>query len=311
MLLFSGATPAAAGRLALLNRFLPLGVIESSHIIGSLAGAALLLLSQGLARRLDTAYYLTAFILTAGIASSLLKGADYEEAVLLAVLLFVLYRAGATFSRKAALFETRFSPAWIAAVAAAIAASIWLGLFAFKHVEYSHDLWWQFELDAEAPRFLRASVGAATLVLFAAVARLVGAAPHETSNRRTRSCSRPPRSSQPRPRRSRFWSTCATRRCSSMHDRTGVSDVRRSGPHVGGPRRSGRAAGRVRPVSSAISWRRCDDFGGTPVFYKVREDYLHHYADFGLAFVKLGEEARVDLQEVHAGRRRRERSSAR
>jgi phosphatidylglycerol lysyltransferase len=32
-----------------------------------------------------------------------------------------------------------------------------------------------------------------------------------------------------------------------------------------------------------------------PVFYQVRPDYLHHYADFGLTFVKLGEEARVDL----------------
>src|SRR6185503_20170623 len=40
---------------------------------------------------------------------------------------------------------------------------------------------------------------------------------------------------------------------------------------------------------------RCDDFGGTPVFYEVRKDYLHHYADFGLTFIKLGEEARVDL----------------
>jgi phosphatidylglycerol lysyltransferase len=40
---------------------------------------------------------------------------------------------------------------------------------------------------------------------------------------------------------------------------------------------------------------RCDDFGGVPVFYQVRKDSLHHYADFGLTFVKLGEEALVDL----------------
>jgi len=40
---------------------------------------------------------------------------------------------------------------------------------------------------------------------------------------------------------------------------------------------------------------RCDDFGGMPVFYEVQKGCLHHYADFGLAFVKLGEEARVDL----------------
>jgi phosphatidylglycerol lysyltransferase len=41
---------------------------------------------------------------------------------------------------------------------------------------------------------------------------------------------------------------------------------------------------------------RCDDFGGVPVFYEIGREHLHRYADYGLAFVKLGEEARVDLR---------------
>ncbi|HEU5255506.1 MAG TPA: lysylphosphatidylglycerol synthase domain-containing protein, partial [Vicinamibacterales bacterium] len=53
LLLFSGATPAEANRLQWLDRVLPLGVIEASHVTGSVAGAVLLLLSQGLSRRLD------------------------------------------------------------------------------------------------------------------------------------------------------------------------------------------------------------------------------------------------------------------
>ena len=32
-----------------------------------------------------------------------------------------------------------------------------------------------------------------------------------------------------------------------------------------------------------------------PVFYEIGHLHLHRYADFGLTFVKLGEEARVDL----------------
>jgi phosphatidylglycerol lysyltransferase len=40
---------------------------------------------------------------------------------------------------------------------------------------------------------------------------------------------------------------------------------------------------------------RCRDFGGVPVFYEITAAYLHHYADVGLTFVKLGEEAKVDL----------------
>ena len=55
---------------------------------------------------------------------------------------------------------------------------------------------------------------------------------------------------------------------------------------------------------------RCDDAGGTPVFYEVGATRLHLYADFGLHFVKIGEAARVDLQnftlENHAGYRHRQ-----
>ena len=42
------------------THLLPLGVVEASHFLGSLVGAGLLLVSQGLSRRLDAAYYLAA-----------------------------------------------------------------------------------------------------------------------------------------------------------------------------------------------------------------------------------------------------------
>jgi phosphatidylglycerol lysyltransferase len=40
---------------------------------------------------------------------------------------------------------------------------------------------------------------------------------------------------------------------------------------------------------------RSDDYAGRAIFYQVGKESLHHYADFGLTFVKLGEEARVPL----------------
>ena len=43
ILLFSGATPAAPGRLERLEAWLPLGVIEASHFTGSVVGVVLLL----------------------------------------------------------------------------------------------------------------------------------------------------------------------------------------------------------------------------------------------------------------------------
>ncbi len=179
VLLMSGATPASPGRLDLLGRILPLGVIETSHFIGSIAGAGLLVLSQGLVRRLDAAYYLSSLLIVVGMAASLLKGFDVEEAVLLFAVLVALRSARPAFDRRAAFFETRFSPAWMAALVGAVGASVWLGFFAFEHVDYAADLWWRFELSGDASRFLRGSVGAAVVVLLAGLARLIGHPPPE------------------------------------------------------------------------------------------------------------------------------------
>ncbi|HZM95235.1 MAG TPA: bifunctional lysylphosphatidylglycerol flippase/synthetase MprF [Vicinamibacterales bacterium] len=295
MLLFSGATPGEAERLHWLDRVLPLGVIEASHVTGSVAGAALLLLSQGLSRRLDAAYYLTIVTVTAGVVASLLKGFDYEEALLLVALVVILLMARPAFNRKAAFFATRFSTAWIAAVAAALVASVWLGLFAFKHVEYSQDLWWQFELEGNASRFLRGSVGAASVVLLFALARLIGHAPHEVE---------PPSEDDLETAGRVIAAQDSTfPYLVYLEDKALIFDERREafimygvqgrtwvalGDPVGPPERV--------PELIRLFIARCDDYGGTPVFYEVGTKYLHHYADFGLTFVKVGEEARVDLR---------------
>jgi phosphatidylglycerol lysyltransferase len=294
LLLASGATPALPGRLTILDRIVPLAVIEVSHFAGSVVGAALLVLSQGLARRLDAAYFLAITGVAIGIAASLLKGADYEEAAPLTFLLIVLWRARPAFDRRAAFFETRFSMGWILAIAGAVGASIWLGLFAFKHVEYSRELWWQFEVQAEASRFLRASVGAATALLLFAIARLIGPAPHELIE--------PDAADLEAAGTAIAHPRSTTANLVYLRDKAVLFDEDRKGfvmygvqgrtwvalgDPIGPPDRVGRLI--------RLFLERCDDFGGVPVFYEVSKDYLHHYADFGLTFVKLGEEGRVDL----------------
>jgi phosphatidylglycerol lysyltransferase len=294
-LLFSGATPAAPGRLALLDQFLPLGVVEASHFLGSIVGTGLLLVSQGLSRRLDAAYYLAAGGIAVGIAASLFKGLDFEEAALLALLLVVLWRARPAFDRRAALLEADFSPGWIAAVVATVGASVWLGFFAFKHVEYSRELWWQFELGQEASRFLRSSVGAALALALFGFARLMRPAPHEA----------------PEPAEADLEAAGVAIAAQTstfpylvyLRDKALLFDEDRKGFVMYGVQGrtwvalgdpvgpSDRLAGLVR-----LFLERCDDFGGVPVFYEVGKEGLHRYADFGLTFVKLGEEARVDLR---------------
>jgi phosphatidylglycerol lysyltransferase len=308
MLLFSGATPAATGRLELLDAFLPLGVIEVSHFLGSVAGAVLLILSQGLARRLDAAYYLTSIVMVTGLVASLLKGFDYEEATLLFLMLLLLWRARPAFARRAAFFDTRFSPAWIAALAGALGASVWLGFFAFKHVDYSHELWWEFALRGEASRFLRASVGAALALLLFALARLVGQAPHEAPLPTDADLDDVGRVIAAQPATVPFLVYLRDKAILFNERRTafimyGVQG--RTWVALGDP------VGPEPELSGLIRdfLERCDDFGGVPVFYEVGRVHLHRYADFGLTFVKLGEEAKVDLtaftlEGSHASRHR-------
>jgi phosphatidylglycerol lysyltransferase len=309
VLLFSGATPAAPGRLAWLDALLPLGVIEVSHFLGSVLGAALLLVSQGIARRLDAAYYLASGGIALGIAVSLLKGADFEEAMLLALLLLALRGSRAAFDRRAALLETRFSPGWSAAVAAALVASLWLGLFAFKHVEYTSELWWQFELHAQASRALRASVGAAVTLLLFATARLLGHAPPEATLPSDADLEEAAAVIASQPATTPFLVY--------LRDKSVLFDEGHKGFVMYGVQgRTWAAMGDPVAVAERKSalirlfLERADEFGAVPVFYEVAKEGLHRYADFGLTFVKLGEEARVDLSaftlEGSAGSRLRQ-----
>jgi len=295
VLLFSGATPSVPGRVAWMSRFLPLPLLEASHFLGSLVGVGLLLVSRGVWRRLDAAYYLAALGLVLGIAASLLKGGDYEEATLLGLLLLAFAPSRPAFDRRAAFFDGRLAPGWTLAVVSVVAASVWLGIFSFKHVEYSHDLWWRFELEQDAPRFLRASVGAMVAVLVFGAARLLRPAPPEL----------PPPTEAELADAERVISAQGSTLpfLAFVRDKALLFDESRTGFVMYGVRgRTWVALGdpvgpeERRRALVRLFLGRCDDFAGRPIFYQVAKDALHLYADFGLTFVKLGEEARVPLR---------------
>src|SRR5277367_1171333 len=163
VLLFSGATPGLGKRLDLLHDLVPLPILELSHLLGSAVGVGLLVIANGLYRRLDAAWWLTVWLLCAGILLSLLKGFDYEEALILGLVVVLLISARARFQRRASLIEQRFSGPWIAAVLVVLGAAVWLVYFAYRHVPYDSQLWWQFAFHASAPRSLRATTFAAVV----------------------------------------------------------------------------------------------------------------------------------------------------
>jgi phosphatidylglycerol lysyltransferase len=294
LLLVSGATPTESHRLAWIDRNVPLVLVEAGYLIGSVAGVGLLIVSNAVARRLDMAFVFAATWLALGIAASLLKGADYEEAALLAGLLVALVASRPAFTRKADFWDARFSPGWIFGLVAVVGAAVWLGFFAFKHVEYSDELWWRFALNQDAPRALRATMLAVVLLLAFGVMRLLRPAPptlvlptdadlERAQALIARQPSTVPYLAWLRDKTLLFSDDGQAMLMYAVQGRTWVC--------MGDP------LGEHRAVTQLIHrfFERCDDYGGVPVFYQVSKDRLHQYADFGLTFAKLGEEAFVDL----------------
>lgn len=181
VLLFSGATPGVVERLVLLDPLIPLQVLELSHFMGSMIGLALLVIADAIRRRVDASYYLALGLLMAGAVSSILKGLDWEEALILCSVALLLLPSRSLFYRKAALLAPSSFFQWFAAMGIVIAVSIWLGLFSYKHVPYSDNLWWIFKIDRNAPRFLRASLGVGlgtALIAFRVLLSSVPRMPH-------------------------------------------------------------------------------------------------------------------------------------
>lgn len=296
ILLFSGALPPIKGRLQLLRDLLPLPAVELSHFLGSLTGAALLLLARGLQRRLDVAYHVTVAMLGAGMAFSLLKGLDYEEAIILGVMLAVLIACRGQFYRKASLISQRFTAAWIALIAIVLLCSVWLGMFAYKRIDYSHSLWWQFTFEkGDASRFLRATSGAIVLVLLYAVARLLAPARPRPAVLDDATAARVRDAVRASPK---TYANLAL-----LGDKHFVlSDNGNAFIMYGIQGRTWVALGDpVGPeeLQEELAWKfleLCDLYEGQPVFYQVEGRHVDLYAGLGMTFVKLGEEARVPLE---------------
>jgi phosphatidylglycerol lysyltransferase len=294
ILLASGATPAIPARLAWLGNLLPLGVIELSHFLGSLAGVGLLVLAWALWHRLDAAYGFTIALLAVGVGASLLKGGDWEEASVLTVVLAAVLPARRYFYRKSAIAAEPLEIGWILAIFAVVGGSVWLGMFAHKHAQYGNELWWRFALHADAPRFLRATVGAVGALLVAGLLRLVRQAPPRMR--------RPDRAELDRAAALIATWPEAFANLALLGDKPLLfSD---SGPGFLMYGVAGRSwVGLGDPVGEPaaqveLAWRLhelADRHRGWTVFYEVSASHLPLYIDLGLTLLKLGEAAHVPL----------------
>ena len=100
LIVVSSASPALHARLILLERYVPLPLVEAGQVASALAGLLLLTLARGLARGYRAAYSGTlALLLLAGFAS-LLKGLDWEESVSLGVVAIAAWSHAGLFDRE-------------------------------------------------------------------------------------------------------------------------------------------------------------------------------------------------------------------
>ncbi|MFK3799615.1 MULTISPECIES: bifunctional lysylphosphatidylglycerol flippase/synthetase MprF [unclassified Pseudomonas] len=294
VLLFSGATPEIDTRLESLGFLIPHRLIDASHFGASLIGVLCLLLAQGLRRRLSAAWMLTTILLFVGSILSILKGFDWEEASLLLLTACLLAIFRRSFYRPSRLFELPFSPLYLVASICVLGASFWLLLFAYQDVPYSHQLWWQFTLDADAPRGLRSALGSAVLLVIVSLTWLLRTArpqidlPNEEQLAKAAEIIKA--SNQPdgglvltgdkavlmHPDGNAFL----------MYAHRGRSLVALYDP-IGPTQQRAELIWQFRDL--------CDVHHARPVFYQVRAENLPFYMDIGLTAIKLGEEARVNL----------------
>lgn len=297
LLLFSGATPGGDDRVAELLRWVPLPLLETSHFLGSVIGVWLLVLSNGVARRLGLAYYSSGIALAAGIVTSLLRGGAFEIAAFLLFVIAAMAVSRPAFDRRAAFWDGRFDPGFVAALVAVVGSSVWLFAFAFKNVQYSDELWWRFATDADAPRALRATVGATIALLAAGVLRLQRPAPPEELS--------PPDAELAEAAAILARQSSTAPNLVFLRDKALLFNARRDAFLMYAVQgRSWVALGD--PVGEApestelirLFLGRCDDFGGVPVFHRLSGGRLRQLADLGLTFTRLGDEVVVPLERV-------------
>ena len=299
VLLISGTEPAVHGRLLVLRTFLPLPFAEASHLLASLVGLLLLIVARGLLARMAIARTVAIALLVAGAAFSVLKALDWEDATTMLVIAAILTASGSAFYRRAERrsdwHALRPTPGWLALVAIAVAALVFLGLYAFQNVAYRNDLWWDFSWHGNASRFMRTTLAVAILAGAIALDALIN-----------------------RPRRSKAIAPAIPEAVRDIVGRSRsaqaniallgdkqfmLSDGRDAFIMYGVAGRSWIAMGD--PVGDPAAgrdliWRfaeRVDRAGARPVFYAADETWLSTYLDLGLSILKVGEVARVDLAD--------------
>lgn len=298
VMLVSSAMPAFVPRIEYMARLVPESIIELSHLFASAVGTLLLIVSLGMWRRLHNAWMFGILLFPAGAVFTYLKGGDITSIVLMVGLAMCLYSARPAFHRRGKISQLPLTSARLAALIGTVSLASWSGFYAYKNQAYSQEIWWNFGLQADASRFLRASALVAAIMLVYLVWRLL---------QPSRAPSAPESSfeimEQVRGILDASNNSVSESNLALMGDKRFLfSKSGNSFIMYGVKGRNWIALGE--PVGLKAERRElllkfqetADGWGAWPCFYSIRSRNIHDFVDMGLSVQKIGEMALVPIE---------------
>ena len=304
VLLISAAFPALTDRLAVLNRYLPLAAVEASHLLSVAIGVLLIAVSRGIADQVNSAYRISIALLICGAFFSVLKGIDYEEALILLLVAGALWLQRGKFYRKAAAFNSMRTIYWALSMFIAILGFTGLGAWVHGDIPFEFERLLLFAPNLDAPRFARSLLFAALVIIVLLAWSLF-------------------RSAKPAIARAAATELAEAKLVLNTHGGSSFAHLVFLGdkylfwsPHrlafiqyalirdrlvaLGDP--CGDAGEFDELIENFREFADLHDLA--PVFYEVADQHAYRYHEAGFALFKLGEMAYVDLaQFTLAGRR--------
>ncbi|WMP17472.1 bifunctional lysylphosphatidylglycerol flippase/synthetase MprF [Thiothrix lacustris] len=298
VLLVSAAFPGMAIRLESLSPYVPLVLREGFHLSSVVAGALLLGLARGISAGMRGAYHTTQSVLLLGIVMTLLKGLDYEEALLLLVLATLLRANKAAFRHRGYPLISRRSLRWLVAGLLALLLAAGLGEMLYGSTQFTVRLG-AFGHGADAARYARALI-VMLLTFLAWLGWTWFSMPLPAS------MTLPERGLLERARRFyteightgyAYLSFLGDKYLFLTDQETALIQYGHKRNHLialGDP-----AAADSAGVAEGIRAFRsmAEDYNRVAVFYQVDEANLHYYLNAGFALLKLGEKAQVPLED--------------
>ena len=303
VMILSTASPALHVRLVLMENYLPLPLVEIGQLAAALAGLVLLVLARGLSRGYASAYKLTITLLMCAACASLLKGLDWEEAVILGVI-------GVAAWSQSAIFDRASGGDWLDWTDLGVGFAAFLLFVLFG--TFSHHLgagafarWTSIGYRLQGARFLRTAASMLVVVVAATLYVVI----------RTPIRFEPPDEEEIQHALSAHarYGIGTTPIMVAVRDKSVFFDggrgfclYRTIGPYLTVFSDPMVTCPQERPAFLDALFGFAANIDRRPLFYQISLDWIPLLHDRGYHFFKLGEEAHVHLErltcEGHAGK---------